>query len=95
MIFIAQAGVPVLGFLFLMALAATLASLISIGFSFSRMRRHWFVPLLAFPSFVFGVALTVVWFTHDSSSSLFLLATGANVLFGTIGIGRWVFNQAQ
>lgn len=95
MIFIAQAGVAVVGFLFLCALAATVASLLSIGLSFSSARRRWFVPLLAFPSFVFGVALTVVWFTSNNSNVAFLLASGANVLFGTIGIGRWVFNQAR
>lgn len=95
MIFIAQAGIAVVGFLLICALAATLASLLSIGLSFSRVRRRWFVPLLAFPSFVFGVALTVAWFTHNGSSLVFPVVTGANVLFGTIGIGRWVFNQAR
>ena len=95
MIFIAQAGIAVLGFLLIFALAATVGSLLSIGLGFSSVRRRWFVLLLAFPSFVFGVALTVAWFTNNGSDLVFPVVASANVLFGTIGIGRWVFNQAR
>jgi hypothetical protein len=95
MIFIAQGSIVVVGFLLIVALGATLASLLSIGLSFCSVRRRWYVPLLAFPSFVFGVALTVMWFTHSGEGLAFPVITVANILFSIVGIGRWVFNQAR
>lgn len=95
MIIVAQSGVAMVGILMVFAFAATLGSMVSIGLSFGSARRHWFLAMLAIPSFVFGVALTVMWFTHEAAGSGFPIFTGANALLGSIGIGRWVLNQAR
>jgi hypothetical protein len=94
-VFIAQSSVAAVGFLLLCAAAATITALLSIGFSFTNARHRWFVLILAIPSFVFGFALTIAWFTSPRRDVLFPVVTASNFLIGSAGIGRWIVKQAR
>ncbi len=95
MVILAQ-GTLVVFLVFLLFLGGIcFLGLLSFIISFTKAKRHWATLACGIPAFVLGFALTVTHGAPQQGDILFAyVVSWLNLLFGALGVIRWIRHRA-